>query len=283
MQGGTGVSWAPMTPRLFGKFSGVAAMLLLLAPTLRAGLHFGTNEIPPGVLVEFKAPLNGRAAAAAAEARVPATGIRAALLLPAGCTNLLKPWPLLIVSVPSGGSSLSGLRAMTNAALHEGWAVFAADGPRVAVEVDTIQFGWAMLSAGLDHLTRTWPQTKRWPVACAGFSGGAKRSAAVAAAMTAEGWRVTGVFMGGCNEDRATLGQQLFSPGPSFKRVPMFLSNGQQDPIAGPQQGGAVRDSMAKSGFAAVRMKTYAGGHRLQEEDLLEALRWFRASAVPKF
>jgi predicted esterase len=255
-----------------------SALVLLMLPTLaaRAVLHFGTNEIPPGVLVEFTTPFNGRASFEASKARLPGSLVRAALVLPAGCTNLLKPCPLLIVSVPSGGSALNGMRAMTNIALREGWAVLAADGPRVAEQADTIQLGWGMLSSALDQLSRTWPRAKQWPVACAGFSGGAKRSAAVAAAMTHDGWHVTGVFMGGCNEDRASLGQQLFSPGPAFKRVPLFLSNGEQDPIAGPQPGAAVRDSMLRSGFTTVRMETYPGGHRLHEEHLRDALRWFR-------
>jgi len=251
-------------------------VLLLSTGATRAALHFGTNEIPPGRIIEFTAPLNGRARMEAAEARVAVTFVRGALMVPAGCTNLLKPCPVLIVSVPSGGSAISGMRAMTNAAWQNGWAVLAADGPKVAVDMDTIQFGWGMLSSALDHFARSWPPAKQWPVACAGFSGGAKRSAAVAAALTRDGWRVIGVFMGGCNEDRATLGLELFTPGPTFKKVPMFLSNGTSDSIAGPKQAAMVRDSMLKSGFATVRLESYSGGHRLHEDHLREALRWFR-------
>lgn len=256
----------------------ITTLLLLGLATLpvQAALHFGTNEIPPGMVVEFSVPINGRAGGELSRARVPASFVRGALVLPPNYTNLLKPCPLLIVSVPSGGSAIGGMRAMTNIAWREGWAVLAADGPKVAVETDTIQFGWGMLSSALDHLARTWPQSKQWPVACAGFSGGAKRSAAVAAAMTHDGWHISGVFMGGCNEDRATLGQQLFSPGPAFKQVPMFLSNGNQDPIAGPGPGAMVRDSMIRSGFSNVRMETYDGSHRLDSEQLRQALRWFR-------
>ncbi|MEY2409957.1 MAG: hypothetical protein QOF48_2627 [Verrucomicrobiota bacterium] len=249
--------------------------LLLFTTAASAALHFGTNEISPGSVVEFKVAPNGRALFELGQARVTASTIRGALILPAGFTNLLKPCRLLIVSVPSGGSAISGMRAMTNVALREGWAVLAADGPPVAVETDTIQFGWGMLSSVLDHLARTWPQARRWPVVCAGFSGGAKRSAAVAAAMTHEGWHLAGVFMGGCNEDRATLGQRLFAPGPSFKRVPMFLSAGESDPIAGPKPTGVVRDSMVQSGFANVRLETYPDGHRFHSEHLRDALRWF--------
>jgi predicted esterase len=167
------------------------------------------------------------------------------------------------------------LRNVTNTALQNGWAVLAADGPKVDVNDDTIQFGWAMLSSVLDQFTRTWPPAKQWPVACGGFSGGSKRSAAVAAALMHDGWRVAGVFMGGCNEDRATLGLQLFQPGDRFKQVPFFLSNGSSDPIANPQQGAAVADSMRRSGFTAIRSEVYGGGHRYNDEQMGLALQWF--------
>lgn len=194
-------------------------------------------------------PSDSRAQAEASRLRLPFTPARGALLTPVALTNLLRPCPLLIVSVPSGGSAISWMRDVTNRALNEGWAVLAADGPKVAVNDDTIQFGWGMLSSVLDQFSRTWPQARHWPVACAGFSGGAKRSAAVAAALTRDNWRVIGVLMGGCNEDRATAGLRLFQPGEAFKQVPFFLSNGSGDSIANPTHARAVADSMRASGF----------------------------------
>ena len=238
-------------------------------------LYFGTNLLEAGRMIEFSAPLNARGHMEASRLRLPAPIARGAWVQPAGLTNLLKPCPLLIVSVPSGGSAIDGMRSVTNRAFKEGWAVLAADGPKVGVNDDTVQFGWAMLSSALDQFTRTWPQAKQWPVACAGFSGGAKRSAAVAAAMTHDGWRVVGVFMGGCNEDRATLGQQLFQPGPQFKQVPFFLSNGASDPIANPQHASAVAESMRANGFVNLRLESYPGGHRPHNDHLTEALQWF--------
>jgi predicted esterase len=133
-----------------------------------------------------------------------------------------------------------------------------------------------MLSSVLDQFTRTWPQAKQWPVACAGFSGGAKRSAAVAAALSRDGWRVSGVFVGGCNEDYATLALQLFQPGQNFKQVPFFFSNGTSDPVANPKQAAAVAESMRRSGFQTIRLESYSGGHRQNNDHLSEALRWFQ-------
>src|SRR5687767_4933497 len=165
---------------------------LLCSSAKAQRLHFGTNVVSPGKIIEFNAPLNGRGRMETSQLRLGATFARGAFVAPAAFTNLLKPCPLVILSVPSGGSAIGAMRGMTNTALIEGWAVLAADGPKVNANDDTIQLGWAMLSSVLDQFTRTWPQAKRWPVACAGFSGGAKRSAAVAAALTRDGWRVIG-------------------------------------------------------------------------------------------
>lgn len=261
------------------KFVAFLAVGLAMWPFSAAAqrLHFGTNLVSAGRVITFNAPLNAQARMELAPLGLSAASAKGAFVAPAGLTNLLKPRPLLIVSVPSGGSAIGGMRGMTNEALKAGWAVLAADGPKVGVNDDTIQVGWAVLSSALDQFTRTWPQAKQWPVACAGFSGGAKRSAAVAAAMTRDGWRVIGVFMGGCNEDRATLGMQLFQPGERFKLVPFFLSNGASDSIANPRHAATVAESMRRSGFNQLRLEAHDGGHRLYEEHLGQALQWFQS------
>ncbi len=243
-------------------------------------LHFGTNVVQPGKIIEFAAPMNGRARMEVSALRLAMPTIRGAFVAPAALTNLLRPCPVLILSVPSGGSALRALPSVTNVALGEGWAVLAAEGPKVDQNDDTVQFGWGVLSSVLEQFHRTWPPSKLWPVACVGFSGGAKRSATVAAAMMKEGYRVIGVFMGGCNEDRATLGLQLYRPGERFKLVPMFLSNGASDPIANPTHAATVAESMRRSGFQTLRLETYDGGHRQNNEHLVQALQWFRETAA---
>ena len=119
-------------------------------------------------------------------------------------------------------------------------------------------------------------------MACAGFSGGAKRSGMAAAALTRENYHVIGIFMAGCNEDRATAGFNAYHPGPRFKKVPIFLSNGTGDPIAGPQQQAGVRQSLEQEGFRQVRTSTFDGSHRLDPEQLRSALRWFRLARLEK-
>ncbi len=247
-------------------------------------LHFGTNVVEPGRIVEFVAPMNARARFESTSLRLPTGVVRGAFVAPAGKTNLSTPWRLLIVSVPSGGSALQALPAYVNVALPHGWAVFAADGPRVDASVDSVQLGWGILSSALDQFQRTWPMTKRWPKACAGFSGGAKRAAAMAAALMKEGHSVAGVFMGGCNEDRVTLGLQLYQPGDRFKKVPLFLSNGATDSIAGPAAAATVAESIRRSGFEELRTEVYEGGHRQNDAHLAAALDWFsdRLGSLPR-
>jgi hypothetical protein len=255
-------------------------LALVLAPVLaRAALmHLGATEVPAGKIVEFTAPLNARGRMEASRGGRSVLSARGGVAVPEGF-DLRKPWRILVVSVPSGGSSIKAMSSYTNVAFGEGWIVLTGEGPRVSVEEDTVQWGWAMLSSVVDYACHAWPQIKSWPVACAGFSGGAKRSATVAAAMMKEGHNVTGIFLGGCNEDRATLGLELYRPGERFKQVPIFLSNGTSDPIANPQQGATVAEAMRRSGFRNLRLESYEGGHRQNEEQLRLALQWFKQSS----
>jgi hypothetical protein len=254
---------------------GVLVLFFFPLALLGQTLHFGANLITPGEICEFTAPMNAKAKLEVGRLKIQSSQVRGALLLP-DKFDLRKPWPLLIVSVPSGGQSIPYMRAYTNAALALGYAVLAADGPQVPAEVDSIQFGWAMLSSALEQMNRNWPPTKNWPMACAGFSGGAKRAGSMAAALVQQNARVIGIFMGGANEDRATLGLQLYKPGERFKQVPIFLSNGANDPIAGPEPAASVKQSMMETGFRNIRSESYEAGHRLDEANLKEALRWFK-------
>ncbi|PYI87195.1 MAG: hypothetical protein DME26_06880 [Verrucomicrobia bacterium] len=210
-----------------------------------------------------------------AQTKRKADTAKGGLVVPEGF-DPTKACPLLIISVPSSASALAGIRSYTNLALSQGWAVLAADSPiGSTVEEDTIAWSWAMLSSVLEYLARTWPAARQCPVVCAGFSGGAKRSGCIAAAMTKDNYRVIGIFMGGCNQDFASLGLQLYHPGDRFKQVPIFLSAGTIDPIASPEHARAVKQSMDRTGFKRVRLVEYEGGHRLDEEALKVALEWF--------
>jgi hypothetical protein len=250
--------------------------LLLLTPTLALAAPAPTNPPAPPKIIQLSIPANSRVAIEASHAGVRGVAtLKAVVALPEGF-DPRRSWPVLIVTAPSGSSAVQSLWGYTNVALAQGWVVAAVDGPKVSTEKDHSGFAWAMISSLLDQLRASWPESKYWPFACAGFSGGAKRAAMTAAEMMRQRDVVIGVFMGGCNEDRASLGYDISRPGPGFLNVPMFLSNGTRDSIAGPSFGARVKQSMEQTGFGKIRLETYDDQHRLSTNHVRVALEWFR-------
>lgn len=274
----------------FGRFAPMLLprlllVLLLLLVDIRAGsmaraaapsARLGTNELVSGRLLPFRAPLSTYARAQLGRLGTNVTVVSAVLVLPPGW-EAIRPPRLLVVCSPSGSPAIPQVSAYTNAALAAGWTVLAADGPRLPADRDSVLWSWGTVSSALEYLEHAFPGARAWPVAVAGFSGGAKRAACVGAALAQSRRRVLGLFLGGCNEDRATTGALLFSAGPAFTEVPVFLSNGADDPIAGPAHGAVVKGSMERTGFRRVRLEAYPGGHRLHAPHVAEALAWFAA------
>ncbi len=249
--------------------------VLLLAPVLAFAQTVTNQPVPPKV-IHLTVPANGVAVVEASRSDVPGlTTLKAVVALPEGF-DPRRAWPVLLVTAPSGASAVSSVSGYTNIALAQGWVVAAVDGPKVPFEKDNNLFAWGMISSLLDQLRRSWPESKFWPFACAGFSGGGKRAAMTAAQMVRQGDIVIGVFMGGCNDDRATDGYHISRPGQSFLNVPFFLSNGTRDPIAGPTHAAEIKQSMERTGFRKIRLETYDGEHRLNTNHMKVALDWFR-------
>ncbi|MGE3313111.1 MAG: hypothetical protein AB7O66_24355 [Limisphaerales bacterium] len=247
------------------------------APAVR---RLGTNELVAGRFLTYLAPLNAYARSQLGQVGLQTRVAQAAVVLPEGW-DAGPPVPILVVCSSSGSPAIPQMRGYTNAALAGGWAVLAADGPQLSPDRDTVLWNWGLVGSALEYFQGAVPKARLWPVAVGGFSGGAKRAACVAAALAQSRRQLLGVFMGGCNEDRATTGALLYQAGPAFHAAPMFLSNGRSDPIAGPAHGASVRAQMERSGFSRVRSETYDGGHRLSSAQLADALSWFLASRSP--
>ena len=144
--------------------------------------------------------------------------------------------------------------------------------------IDKVPSQHVSVRAALRWLAGEFPQSERWPIVLAGFSGGAKISQVLAVSLLLEQRRVEGVFLGGCNEDHSGL---LLGQYPAmkdrFSHIAFFLSAGRQDRIAPLESVHAVADGLRRSGVEHLELSVHPGGHQLDKQDLSKALRWFRA------
>jgi hypothetical protein len=163
----------------------------------------------------------------------------------------------------------------TNVALRLGWVVIAADGPFGKPVLDNPAWRWALVTSLLEHLHKTWPRSRRWPIAAAGVSGGGKWSGVMGAILANKGYNLVGVFMGAVNQDLASESAKLYEPATRYKRTPIYLSSGTEDKMATPQHHDEVKQSLQQNGFSTVRLESFQGGHALSETELRKALGWF--------
>lgn len=189
-----------------------------------------------------------------------------------------KSWPLLVVFSTSDFKIQNRdvlARLYGPVATAQGWVVIAGDGPQPARQDSS---GWRAghTLAALDALHRSFPASKKWPVAVAGFSGGAKRAGLLAPLLSLAGYRISGIFITGINDDTVSEGYRKFKPGPGFLKTPIFLSVGAEDKIAPPQQQNLVKNGMQRTGFGNIRHKAFPQGHVVKRAHLIEALQWFR-------
>jgi len=236
--------------------------------------------VQPGKTISVSAPLSPeeKTFAAIGGNQVPPNAV-AALAVPPGF-DPRKTWPILIVFSTSDfqRQNRGDIPFYINEALSEGWLVLAADGPERPRDDST---GWraAMTLAALDALHRSFPGSNKWPVACAGISGGAKRACLIAPLLAVEGNRVAGLYLAGVNEDLLGEGYRKFHPGPDFFSTKVFISSGQSDKIATPAQTERVRQSIRAFGFRQVRLETFREGHTIKIPLTHEALRWFHSDS----
>lgn len=251
-------------------------------------LQLGGKQVEPKRLIEFEAPISTVAWESAS--RLPKAGdgglshsptvktIKIAIAVPDGF-DPSQPWPLYVVSSTVNASSIGSMKAVYKAVVDSRWVALAADGAEKP-KVDSTAWRWALVASALEQLHEAWPASKQWPVACGGFSGGAKRSGYLAAIMMRSEYKVIGLWMGGCNADMASSGLDLYKPAASkFKSTPIFLSSGTSDKTATPEQVHEVMQSLRSSGFRKVRFESYSGEHHVSQEHVRQGLKWFAEQA----
>jgi len=242
--------------------------------TARTNLPY---KIPALQILEFPVALTREARISVSNSKnTPVDFARGAIAVPRNFDPSL-PTPILLVSGTSDGdgSSVRAMQAFTNIALRLGWIVIAADGPFGKPGNDNPPWRWAMASSLLEHIHKTWPKSRRWPIATAGVSGGGKWSGVIGAILANRGYNLVGVFMGAVNQDLSSEAAKLYEPAVRYKKTPIFLSSGTDDKVATPEHHGQVRESLLHSGFTSVRLETFKGGHALSEVELRKALNWF--------
>ena len=269
-----------MTPlKVLSVLAWLIAWLALSGSAFAAGLNFAGAPLTPGGTVRVSVPLSDLEKSYLTEGgnAVPPYTM-ATLAVPRGF-DPEKTWPVLIV-FSSSDHLYPNWFDMTalyrHIALTEGWVLLTGDGPKPPPMLDSSGWRAGHALAALDALHRSFPGSQKWPIVCAGQSGGAKRATYLAPFLAAGGYRVAGIFLSGINEERITQAYQRFQPGRDFLRTPIFLNSGVQDIVATLEQQNAVENSMRRTGFENIRHTTFPGGHELPPARVQEGLRWLR-------
>ena len=255
----------------------LGALALAAHRASAAPLTFAGVPLSPGATVQAEVPLSELQKSYVAEGgnAVPPHTV-AVLAVPSGF-DPRRAYPVLVVFSTSDFKHQNRddlVNYYRPTALAEGWVLIAGDGPAPARKDSS---GWRAghTLAALDALHRSFPGSQKWPMACAGYSGGAKRAGLIAPLLALRGYRITGLFLTGINEDTITEGYRKFRPGGDYRETPIFLSTGSRDEVATPQQQNAVKISMQRAGFGNVRQEIFPHGHVVKKSHIEAALRWF--------
>jgi len=236
------------------------------------------QQVQPGGKIEIRFPVSKYFQDIAAQAGNPRPESgRAVVTFPPGF-DPSRSWPILIVTSTSDFNRTSAMDVewYRGPATAEGWVVLGSDAT-ISPRIDSTQWRLGLLGAALETIRKDWPQSARWPVAFAGFSGGSKRSGVLGAMLAKSGSvRVCGFFLSGINEDRLGEAYKTYHPGAGLLEVPVWLSSGSSDPIAPPQAHNLVKASLERTGFKRVRLEQFGGGHQLKLSEVQRALQWFR-------
>jgi hypothetical protein len=262
------------------RITGVLGLICFsfLLPRKSGGATLAGKQVQAGGMVEIRFPVAKSFQDLAAEGGNPRvdTG-RAVLMFPPGF-DPARRWPILVVTSTSDFNRTSVMDAewYRKPATAEGWVVLGSDAT-ISPRIDSTQWRLAILAAALDAVRKDWPQAANWPLAFAGFSGGSKRSGVLGIMLAKTGSvRICGFFLSGINEDRLGEAYKTYQPGKGLLEVPVWLSSGDADPVATPQNHNLVRASLERTGFKRVRLEQFGGGHQLKMSEVRRALQWFR-------
>jgi hypothetical protein len=262
-------------------FSVAGLMLLLHAGSVAAtagSLTFAGVAFSPGSTVKANVPLSAQEKSLAGQGgnTVPPNGV--AMLATPSNFDPRKSWPVLVVCSTSDFKRQNRddlVDFYRRVGLAEGWVLLAGDGAQPARN-DTAAWRGAMTLAAINALHRSFPGSDKWPIACAGFSGGGKGVGLVAPLLAKNGSRVAGIYITGANQDQLSEGYARVGPGKQFLTTPVYISAGRDDRIATLEQQYNVAGSIKRTGFQRIRIGPFHGGHEVNDAQTSIALRWFR-------
>jgi hypothetical protein len=246
-----------------------------------AGGSFGGVPFSPGSTVRANVPLSPQEKSYAAQGGNPVPPNAVAVLATPGNFDPTKTWPVLVICSTTDFKRQNRddlVDFYRRVGLAEGWVLLAGDGPQQARN-DNVAWREAMTMAAIDALHRSFAGSEKWPIACAGFSGGGKGVGYVAPFLARNRCRVIGIYMTGANEDHLSDGYTRLHPGPDFLNTPVYVSAGRDDRIATIEQQYNVVGSIKRTGFQRIRIGTFHGGHEVNDAQTSIALHWFRELA----
>ena len=251
------------------------------AEAAQASLNFAGTPFSPGSTARANVPLSAQAKSYAAQGGNPVPPSAVAVLATPANFDPKKSWPVLVICATSNFKRQNRddlVQFYQRVGLAEGWVLLAGDGPQPARN-DVVAWRLAMTMAAIDALHRSFAGSEKWPVACAGMSGGAKGAGAIAPVLARSGCHITGVYLTGVPEDYLSPGYARAQPGANFLMTPIYVSVGHDDRIAPLEQQYGIAGSIKRTGFNRVRIGTFRGGHQVNDAQTSIALRWFREMA----
>jgi hypothetical protein len=258
-------------------------LIITLSVSSASGAGFNFSGVPfsPGSTVRANVPLSPQEKSYAGQGGNPVPPNAVAVLATPANFDPRKSCPVLVICSTSdfkrqNRDDLADFYRRVG--LAEGWVLLAGDGPQPARN-DTAAWRGAMTLAAIDALHRSFPGSDKWPIACAGFSGGGKGAGLVAPLLAKNGCRIIGIYLTGANEDRLSEGYARVRPGPNFLNTPIYVAAGRDDRMATVEQQYNVLGSIKRTGFQRVRVGTFHGGHEVNGAQTSIALRWFRELA----
>jgi hypothetical protein len=237
------------------------------ADAAQASLNFAGTSFSPGSAVRANVPLSAQEKSYAGQGGNPVPANAVAVLATPANFDPTKSWPVLVICSTSDFKRQNRddlVDFYRRVGIAEGWVLLAGDGPQHAKN-DNVAWREAMTMAAIDALRRSFAGSEKWPIACAGFSGGGKGVGYVAPFLAKNGCRVIGIYITGANEDHLSGGYATLQPGPGFLNTPIYISAGRDDRIATIEQQYNVAGSIKRTGFQRIRIGTFHGGHEVND------------------